>query len=173
MLFTLPLELRIKIYGHVLNTGVFDEETQSHVYKIGPRRQQRRQNLHSRVNNYTITNIKSNHFALLSTCWTIFTDITSCVNITTSFSFANPDVLASFACGPLATVYCRTRSRDKDFAALALRVLKDPESLEGHLRVLAFAQYIEVVKSGRYKSVDDMLGRAMTSLIEEDYHYFR
>lgn len=63
------------------------------MYKIGERRQQRRHNIHSRLHNYTLENIKYNHFALLQTCWTIFEDITSCVNITASFSFANAEVL--------------------------------------------------------------------------------
>lgn len=52
-------------------------------------------------------------------------------------------------------------------------MLEDPEELDGNLRMLAFAKSIEVEKPGRYKSVDDMLGRALVSLIEEDYHYYR
>jgi len=175
LLFTLPLELRIKIWSLVLRTGDFDEGTQSHMYKIGERRQQRRHNIHSRLHNYTLENIKYNHFALLQTCWTIFEDITSCVNITASFSFANAEVLATFAAGPLATPYCFTRSRDMDFEEFAISTLDEAWYLEGagNLHMLALAQTIKVVELGRFKSADDILGRALVSNIEERYNYFR
>ncbi|KAH0285148.1 hypothetical protein KCU62_g7787, partial [Aureobasidium sp. EXF-3399] len=174
LLFTLPLELRIKIWGLVLSTGDFHEETQSHMYKIGERRQQRRHNIHSRIHNYTLDNIKYNHFALLQTCWTIFEDITSCVNITASFSFANAEVLATFAAGPLATPYCFTRSRDKNFEDFAISTLDEAWYLDaGNLRMLAFAKVLKVVEPGRFKSVEDILGRAIISRIEERYNYFR
>jgi len=62
-----------------------------------------------------------------------------------------------------------------DFEEFAISTLDEAWYLEGagNLHMLALAQTIKVVELGRFKSADDILGRALVSNIEERYNYFR
>jgi hypothetical protein len=61
---TLARCLLVMVYEYVLNTTKCDNETQSHVYETGERQVQ---NLALRLNNFTRTNVRHQHFALLGT----------------------------------------------------------------------------------------------------------
>jgi hypothetical protein len=99
---TLPIELRLKIYQLVLNTGKFNEQTQAHVYEIRERRAQRENNIGSRKNNFIVANIRHQHSALL--------------NLRTHFIFASPNALAKrprqIRRGPLCKPSLQSQQRE-------------------------------------------------------------
>jgi hypothetical protein len=165
LLLTLPLEVRAMIYEHVLNTGTFDEETQSHVYEIKVRWAQRYQNTHLRQNNYTLDNIRHNHFALLRTCWDVYEEIQDLVNLKATFSFSSPWSFAKFACGPLADPFFSTD--DADVGLYGEHTLRAARRLSaGNLCVLNDAEGTEITYTGGRDIGNgyQILGRALMSV---------
>jgi hypothetical protein len=116
LLDTLPIELRLKIYQLVLNTGKFNEQTQAHVYEIRERRAQRENNIGSRKNNFIVANIRHQHSALLKTSRTIREEILALVNLRTHFIFASPNALAKrprqIRRGPLCKPSLQSQQRE-------------------------------------------------------------
>jgi hypothetical protein len=164
---TLPIELRVKIFQLVLNTGKFNEQTQAHVFEISERGEQRKANIDRRMNNFVVSNICHQHFALLKTCHAILGEILALVNLRTHFIFASPYALARYAMGPRVTL--QRRVSDVNFEELGRNALDGRPNLAfGNLRVLGKAEMIEVnvdaVDQTRLTSVEKILGLALNSL---------
>jgi hypothetical protein len=167
LLDTLPIELRVKIFQLALNTGKFNEQTQAHVFEISERREQRKANIDRRNNNFIVSNICHQHFALLKTNRAIRGEILALVNLRTHFVFASPNTLAKFAMGPRASL--QRRVSDVNFEELGRNALEGRPNLAfGNLRVLRMAEMLEVnveaVDQGRLTSVEKILGLALNSL---------
>jgi hypothetical protein len=167
LLDTLPIELRLKIYQLVLNTGKFNEQTQAHVYEIRERRAQRENNIGSRKNNFIVANIRHQHSALLKTSRTIREEILALVNLRTHFIFASPNALAKYAVGPYASLHCRVSN--VNFEEQGRDALKGRPNLAfGNLHVLRLAEMLEVnvdaVDRTRLTSVEQILGLALELL---------
>ncbi|KAG9528128.1 hypothetical protein KCU93_g4530, partial [Aureobasidium melanogenum] len=90
LLFTLPLEVRVMVYGHVLNNKTLT---------IGTRRELRRQSRVQRHNQFTLENFNSKHFALIKTCTKINEEIEKFVLPKIGFTFLSTDALARFLGG--------------------------------------------------------------------------
>lgn len=115
------------VYSYVFDTGTIDKKTLARVYTIGKRREQRRQNVAARKNNFKLENLGHHHFALLRTCRRIHAEVTAYLKSKFVIRFTSLLVIANFLCGgDLESPHFSTRNLDVLDKSLKVQVMLAP-----------------------------------------------
>jgi hypothetical protein len=95
LLLSVPLEVRLKIYKLVLDTGTTDSITKGRVYIVESRGALHITSSYASINDYSLVNVSSKSFALTQTCAQVRDEIQHYLERPT-FQFTNTKAFMSF-----------------------------------------------------------------------------